>query len=313
MGFRGIFNTNPGSAEAKTSLLSTPLLRLLDHLALNTDPLLPRQSSGARTSAIRKPASEFREHRAYAPGDDVRYVDWKASARQEHIFIKQNADPKAELVYLLLDCSASMAWGDPPKSGAALALAGLLGYLALAHQDRLLVVPVTAKPGHPLGPLWGKGQAALLERYLQALPFGGQVDMARTLAGLPQRRLSQGGLVLVVSDLLGAQFRTLAKALATLPAPAWKVVFCHLLHPAELNPAIHGYFEMLDIETGQKKQYPVTDRVLELYRQRLQAWRDQIAQACQARKAVYTMLPTNGSIAHEFIPELQRSQVVKRL
>jgi len=208
-----------------------------------------------------------------------------------------------------------MAWGDPPKSDTALALANLLGYLALAHQDRLMVVPVGEAPyadtRHSLRPLWGKGQAAMLNRYLQGLHFGGQVDIARTLAGLKQRRLSQGGLVLVISDLLGTQ--DLSRPLAALPAPAWKVVFCHLLHPQELSPQINGHFEMLDIETGQKKRYPVTAKVLELYRQRLQAWRDQIAQTCEERRVVYTMLPTSGSIAQEILPELQRAQVVRRL
>jgi len=319
MWFRSIFNAKTGSGRipagddrGSTSSLSAQTLQLLNRLTLNTDPMLPRQASGARSSATRKPASEFREHRQYAPGDDVRYVDWKASARQEHIFIKQNTDPKAELVYLLLDCSASMAWGKPPKSDTALALANLLGYLALAHQDRLVVLPVAGAPSAGFHhPLWGKGQAALLNRYLQTLSFSGQVDLSRALASLRQRKLSQGGLVLVISDLLGTQ--DLSKALSALPAPSWKVVFCHLLHPDELNPKINGHFEMQDIETGQKKRYPVTAKVLKQYRLRLQAWRDQVAQTCLERRVVYLMLPTQGSIVQEIIPELLRSRVVKRL
>jgi uncharacterized protein (DUF58 family) len=319
MWFRNIFNAET-KQDRKASraaperplagLVSAQVLNTLDYLVLNADPLLPRQASGTRTGAMRRPASEFRDHRQYVPGDDVRYIDWKASGRHEHIFVKQNAEPKAQLVYLLLDCSASMAWGTPPKSATALALAYLLGYLALAHQDRLMVLPVSGQAQHAFGPLWGKGQVAALSRYLQALPFKGQVDITSTLAGVSRRQVSQGGLVLVISDLLGAQ--NMQGALATLPAPAWKVVFCHLLHPDELSPDLNGHFDMQDIETGQKKRYPVTTKILDQYRQRLQAWRDQLAQVCLEKRAIYTMLPANGSIPQEIIPELQRAQVVKR-
>jgi uncharacterized protein (DUF58 family) len=333
MSFRSIFNTKAPNKSANmkvasapnagAALLSSQVLRALDGLALNTDPLLPRQAAGARDGAMRKPASEFREHRPYSPGDDVRYVDWKASARQERIFIKQNADPKAGLIYLLLDCSASMSWGDPPKSATALALAGMLGYLTLANHDRLVVLPVNGltrpEAARPLGPLWGKGQAAVLDRALRELPFGGQVDIARGLSTLRSRRLSPGGLVLVISDLLGAE--DLPRALDALPAPNWKVVVLHLLHPQELDPTIHGYFEMQDIETGLKKEIPVTRKLLEQYHHHLQSWRGRLTQACQERRVTYTMLPTNGSAAQEMsegmiqriLPELLRARVVKRL
>lgn len=307
------------AGESKTGSLtggqlSTQVLRQLSRLYLSTEAIRPRQAGGARTGTMRKPASEFREHRQYAPGDDIRFIDWKASARQEHVFIKQNDDPKAALVYLLVDCSASMAWGEPSKAEMTRALTNLLGYLALAHHDRLVVLSVSGgsenRSTRNLGPLWGKGQAAMLNQYVQALPFGGQVDLARSLAGIGQRTLSQGGLVIVISDLLGTP--DLSLALGALPAPAWKVVVCHLLHPDEISPALNGHFEMVDIETGQKKLYPVTPKILETYRQRLRSWQNTLAQTCLERGATYTMLPTNASITQTVIPQLLRTQVVKR-
>jgi uncharacterized protein (DUF58 family) len=324
MWFQNIFNAKAGSRPAESApgpfnLLSNQQLRQLSRLYLNTGPLSLAQPAGARASLHRRPASEFREHRQYTPGDDVRYVDWKASARQEHIFIKQGDTQKAALVYLLIDCSASMTWGEPAKSRAALALANALGYMALAHSDRLVVLPVGAAGGgsargeglQPLGPLWGQGQAPLLNQYLQAVRFAGQVDVSAALAGLRQRKLSRGGLVLVLSDLLGSG--DLSASLDALPAPAWNVVFCHLLHPAELDPALDGYFEMVDIETGAKKRYPVTPRVLQTYRQRMQNWQGELSRLSLERKAVYNMIPTNWTIEDQIIPRLLRSQVVKRL
>ena len=321
MWFRSIFNgkaqgndPSTGGRTPDSGLLNNQTMRQLNRLALNTGVLLPSQPVGARTSHTRRPASDFLDHRQYTPGDDVRYVDWKASARQEHIYIKQGNFQKAAFVYVLVDYSASMAWGDPPKSNAALALASALGYMALAHNDRLVVIPVTSsqpsRAARALGPLWGRGQAPLLNRYLQATRFQGEVEISHALAGLRSRKISSGGLVLVITDLLGT--KDLARGLDALPAPDWRVVFLHTLHPAEIDPGLRGYYEMQDIETGQKKLYPVTSKVLEKYRQNLQSWQSELAQTCLERSAVYTMIPIDRSLGREILPQLLRARVVKR-
>jgi uncharacterized protein (DUF58 family) len=322
MWFRNIFSgkispaaRRMNSAPAMPAGLSPAALRQLNRLRLNTGPLLPGLAAGSRPSQQRRPAAEFREHRPYTPGDDVRYVDWKASARQEHIFIRQGEHQKDAAVFLFLDRSASMAWGEPPKSRAAIALASALGYLALAQGDRLAVIPASEdRPGDslpPLGPVRGKGQVPLLFNYLQAVQFQGRVDLARVLAGFGQRKPARGGLVLVISDLLN--MGDLAAGLAAFPRPSWKVVVCHLLHPAEIDPALDGYFEFQDIETGGRKHYTVTPRVLETYRQRLQSWQGQLARTCQESNAAYALLPTNWSLESETIPHLRGMQVVSPL
>ena len=326
--FRNIFRGKPRTNQSPlkrpdqgaSAGLSTQTLRQLDRLRLNTGPFMPGPPVGARMSQMRKPAADFRDHRQYTPGDDVRYVDWKASARQEHVFVKQGETQKAAMVYILIDCSASMRWGNPPKSEAALALANALAYMALAHNDRLVLVPVTGTPAADgkitqsmrlMGPFWGKGQAPMLKRYFENLRFQGQIDLTQAMVGLSQRKLSQGGLVLVITDMFGSG--GLPTALARLQAPAWKVVFCHMLHPNEINPDLNGFFEMQDIETQQKKRYQITPKVLEQYRQRLQAWQDELTQMCQKSKAVYSLFPTNGSLENEMIAQLQRIRVVERL
>ncbi len=199
MWFQNFFNANPepdrldlkpSGGPTHFTGLNSALLNQLNRLSLNTGILSPGQPVGSRSSSVRKPASDFRDHRPYTPGDDIRYVDWKASARQEHVFIKQGDDPKAAVVHILIDSSASMAWGDPPKYRAALALANALSYLALAHNDRLVVMPVHGSaPGglsgsvppretlRSLGPLWGKGHTQQLYLYFDAIPFRGQVDL----------------------------------------------------------------------------------------------------------------------------------------
>jgi hypothetical protein len=190
--------------------------------------------------------------------------------------------------------------------------------MALAQGDRLIVAPLVdpeiVKGPPPLGPISGKGQFPGLLNYLRSLRFGGQVDLARSLAGL-SRRSSRGGLVLLLSDLLGTQ--DLSSGLEALTihqsAPAWNVVIFHLLHPAELNPALRGDFELQDIETRQTKCYAVTEKAIEIYSQRLQAWQESLEEICLERKTFYTMIPTHWSLEMETLPHLREANVVRPL
>jgi uncharacterized protein (DUF58 family) len=333
MWFRRIFNADPVARE-KTQparangnrrpavqqsgpaqlALSAATMRQLNRLQLVTGRAVPGTGLGERASHRRRPSPDFREHRAYAPGDDFRFVDWRASARQEHVFIKQGEQLKNVTVTLLVDCSASMNWGNPPKSRAALELAAALGYLALAYGDRLAVLPlVDPQAGQtrpPLRPVSGKGQFPSLLNYLRSLSFGGQIDLGQALAGL-SRSSRGGGLALVVSDLLGTP--DLSTGLQSLASPGWNVALLHLLHREELEPGLSGDFELQDIETRQVRRYTVDAQALEIYRQRLQAWQGNLEAACRERGVRYTLVPADGSLESQVLPTLRAAGVVKPL
>jgi uncharacterized protein (DUF58 family) len=210
-----------------------------------------------------------------------------------------------------------MTWGEPPKTHALLPLAAALSYLALSHGDRLMIVPLTDRAREsssallPLGPVRGKGQFPGLLNYLRALPYGGRIDLGHSLAGFSRSYPMRGGLVLILSDLLGTG--DLTRGLEALPRPAWNVSLLHLLHPSELTPSLRGDYEMQDIETGQKKRYTVTDNALETYQRRLQAWRQTLESACLERKVFYTLISTGWSLENKVIPHLREVCLVKAL
>jgi uncharacterized protein (DUF58 family) len=289
--------------------LSSSALRQLNRLQLTANRYMPGSSVGLRSSLRRKPAYDFREHRMYVPGDDVRFVDWKASARQEHIFIKQGEEPKEVSVYLLIDCSASMRWGEPPKANTLLDLAAALGYLALAHSDRLVIYPSPNPKIRPLGPVSGKGQVPTLLNYLKTIPFDGRADFSEAVKGFTRR--NRGGLTLVLSDLLDV--KRFSNALALLPAPTWDVVVFHLLHPQELEPTLKGDYQMVDIETGRSVNYDVDDTALRMYREKIETWRNDLERSCIENNAFYSLIPTHWSLEREIIPYLRSVQIVSSL
>jgi uncharacterized protein (DUF58 family) len=292
--------------KTKHVLIPAKALRQLDRLYLRGSRELRGESMGQRPSFRRKPTSDFREHRMYVPGDDMRFVDWRASARHEQVFIKQGELPKDVTVYLLLDCSGSMLWGEAPKNRAQLQLAAALGYLALIHRDRLMVYPYGEVANQPLGPVTGRGQIPFYLKYLSELRYGGGANLKMAVKTLT-RRISWGGLMFVLSDLLDDD---LTDSLEYLPAPSWWVNVIHLLHPQEIDPDLQGAMEMIDCETGQKANYDVTKEAVKIYRQRMEEWQSSLDLDCVKNHAFYTLAPTNWSLEREMIAHLRSVQVV---
>src|SRR5205814_6310091 len=70
--------------------------------------------TGIHRSPFRGFSVEFTEHRAYQPGDELRYLDWKILARADRLFVKQFEQETNLRAMILLDASRSMAWRGAP-------------------------------------------------------------------------------------------------------------------------------------------------------------------------------------------------------
>ena len=318
MWFRNIFRlakqinrTTPkmaaGSDSGQTYRLSPVALRQLDRLAIRGSKALRGDRIGGRASNRRKPAAEFREHRMYVPGDDIRFVDWRASARHESVFIRQGEMQKDVIVYLLLDTSGSMLWGKTPKREAQLSIASALGYAALNNGDRLFIYPYGEFQNPEFGPVSGKGQLSGYTRYLNNLKYGGTSNLDRAIESLAQR-VSRGGVVFILSDLL--ERGDLSDVLSSVPAPKWWVNVIHLLHPAELNPEIRGAYELEDSETGRLINFDLNNEAIRRYKERVSVWRDQLEMTSVAEHAFYLLLNTDWALDNEILPYLRERLVL---
>src|SRR5690242_847729 len=83
---------------------------------------------------------EFADHREYAAGDDLRYLDWNIYARHGDFLLKRFQEEQDLHVYLLLDCSQSMAFGEGVKFDLARQVTAALAYIALADLDRVAIL-----------------------------------------------------------------------------------------------------------------------------------------------------------------------------
>ncbi len=95
--------------------------------------------AGNRLSKLRGRGIDFSEVRAYQPGDDVRTIDWRVTARKNKPHTKVFREERERLTLIVVDQTQSMFFGSEVrlKSVAAAELAGLGAWQALNHNDRV--------------------------------------------------------------------------------------------------------------------------------------------------------------------------------
>jgi uncharacterized protein (DUF58 family) len=159
---------------------------------------------GGYRSAFRGGGVEFEESRPYAPGDDVRAIDWNAFARTGVAHVKHYREERDQTVLLLVDVSASMGFGTAGPSKAALAArsAALLAAAAGAAGDRVGLFTFDRGLAGEVPP--GRGEAHEL-RLLRALVGAGRggagtTELAPVLGAL-RERVHRRAIVFLLSDL----------------------------------------------------------------------------------------------------------------
>ncbi len=274
-----------------SSLLDPEFIRRLARLRLLARKRFAGAAGGARRSTRKGQSVEFADHRPYAPGDDIRRIDWNAYARLEELVLRLYIAEEDLSVYLLLDTSASLGHGTPPKLETAARLAAALAYVGLSGSERVGVVPFADGMGAPLAPTRGKGRIGHVLRFLDGLSAGGETDLARTVETFLARR-PRPGLVVLLSDLLdpGGYQRPLDRLMGQRHEP---VIF-HVLSEDEVRPTPGGDFSLVDSERGTAVDVSLDHRAIEAYQKRVAAFVESIAAYCRRRGISY--IPAFGEV-----------------
>src|SRR5579862_510325 len=120
-------------------LFDSNFLKQLEYLSLVSRRVFRGSLLAQRRTKQLGGGLEFADHREYTPGDDFRYLDWNLFARLDTLLLKRFQEEEDLHVYFLLDCSRSMAFGDPPKFDFARRVSAALAYIGLADLDRISV------------------------------------------------------------------------------------------------------------------------------------------------------------------------------
>lgn len=253
---------------------------------------------------------EFSDYRTYAPGDEFRRIDWNAYARLERLFVRLYRAEEDLALSVLVDASASMAWGRPSKIRLAAQLAGALAFIALQSGDRVALAAcrgeVLADQLHGL-----RGQAATWTAWklLERLEGDGTTDIDAALTSYA-RQTRGAGLTVVISDLFSpAGYQ---HGIDALLGRRQDVILAHVLSPDELQPAADmiGEWRLLDSEAGAPMEATITPGVLRAYRQVLQAYVDEAADFCRRRGITYLQLRSDTRISDLVLRTLRTLGVV---
>ncbi len=218
---------------------------------------------GSERSLVRGPGMELAEVREYQPGDDVRHIDWKITARTDTPYVREANVERALDTWLLMDTSASFDWGtaQAAKRDRAAEFATVTGELLTRHGNRVGALMFADQPLEFIPPGSGRTHLMRMLSKLQAAERQsgrGQTDLAAAIARA-ETVMKRKALVLVVSDFIvpdGWQ-----PALGRL-AQRHEVVGVRLHDPRESELPDVGLITLEDPETGEQLTINSSDRKL---------------------------------------------------
>jgi uncharacterized protein (DUF58 family) len=195
---------------------------------------------------------EFTEYRAYTPGDDPRYLDWRLAARTDRYFIKKFEDETNLRCHLVVDLSRSMSYGSQgiTKAQYAITLAATLGYFLDQQGDAVGLMTFDEVMREYLPARHKPGQLRQLMLALEKPVAGTATDVAAPLRKAAEL-LRKRGLVVLISDLL-APVEALEAPLALLAAGGHEVLVFQILDPAEVTFEFPSPARFRDVESGRE-------------------------------------------------------------
>ena len=190
----------PLPAEPPLAERDDALRRRVRQIELRARRALRDQLAGEYRSAFRGRGLEFADVRPYAPGDDVRSIDWKATARLREPYVRRYVEEREQTVLLVVDVSASTAFGRRGRSvrDVGLEIAAVLGLAAARSNDHVGAVAFSERIEHSVAPAKRPQHVWRIIRDLLT-----QSGQGTDLAGAFQyvgRLLRRRAIVVIISD-----------------------------------------------------------------------------------------------------------------
>ncbi len=257
-------------------MLTPRELRLVEGAGLAPRKSLRGAVRGERLTRARGTSTEFRDYREYAPGDDLRHLDWNVLARLDAPVMRTYRDEEDLVAKILVDVSPSMEFGLPTKREAAARYGAAFALAALAGGDGATIEPLGLRtaPGRPL-----RGRGAGPRALKAATELAGGAGREGLAASLRTRLLTAGRptLAVVLSDGLDPEAPSVLRAAAGRGHEVWMV---QILAAGELNPDLEGDLRLVDSEGGTDREITANRSVIEEYRANLAAHGAELEGAC---------------------------------
>ncbi|HEX6961851.1 MAG TPA: DUF58 domain-containing protein [Lacipirellula sp.] len=284
-------------STAAPSKLDPQSVARLEGLQLRARYIVDGFLTGQHRSPYRGQSVEFAEHREYAVGDDLRYVDWKVFGKTDRVYLKQFEAETSLSCYLALDVSESMRYQGPEAALSKLeyaeCLAAALAHLVLRQSDSAGLAMIDSGVRDFLPASGNPAHLDQLIHVMQQAEPSGKSDLGAALGALADR-LRRRSLVVVISDLLGG-VEALSLGLRRLRHARHELIVLHTLDAAELEFP----FQRATLFRGLESLPDVMAEphgVRSAYLSALRAFLEQVHAACRSAQADYELARTDAPL-----------------
>ena len=290
-------------ADATHKFLDPKVLNKITRLDLKARHIVEGFMGGMHKSPYHGFSVEFAEHREYAPGDDLKHLDWKVFGRTDRLYIKEYELETNLRSHILLDTSESMDYGskDVTKLELASHIAASMAYLILRQQDSVGMVcfdkevksfiPTSSSMGH-LRPILGTLAGASAQN---------KTDLGTVLNTLAER-VQRRGLIILISDLFDRP-EAILKSLQHFSHKRHDVIVFHVLDEFELTFP----FERMTLFEGLE-EYPkllIDPRSLrKAYLEEVNKFCEEMRRGCVKQMIDYVRISTDQDLDVELTKSL---------
>jgi len=272
-------------------------LSQLETLRLRTRKEFLGSHTGNYSSPRRGTSLEFADYRRYAPGDDLRYLDWGIYARSDRLYIKLFREEVDLFAYLFVDASASMAFPSPKqKFLAASHIAAALSYVVLANHDHVKLHLLGNSFTHNASPFYrGRRRITDCIKFITSSIPEGPLELATALAE-HLRSLRRPGKAILISDFL-MPATSYQQGLNLLRAFNLDIAVIQVLTRQEVDPPFsYGSLRVVDSETNAEIGFQWDSAARQDYQAKLAQHNSQIRSFCHQSGIHYSLYVTDREL-----------------
>ena len=273
-------------------LLEPSVVERLNQLSLSARRVVEGNSAGLHRSPLKGASIEFRQHRAYTPGDDPRRLDWRVLGRTDRPYIKEYDEETNLRCILMLDRSGSMAYGGrgATKFDYASRLVASLAYLMLARTEGVGLAVYGPRVEQWIPPHAASTQLSHVIDVLERVTPKAASQPDRSMRDVADR-LGRRALVIVVSDFL-TPVAAIRAGLARLHHDRHELILLQVRDADEETFPFRSVSRFRGLE-GEKPCLCETGLVRKNYLQNLAQHREDLQRACHTLGGEFAIFRTD--------------------
>lgn len=230
-------------------MLSPEIIKKIKNIHIKTGRIVNTMMAGQYKSVFRGSGIEFEEVREYSPGDDIKSIDWKVSARMGRPYIKLYREERELIVMLLVDMSASGYFGTTEnlKMETAAEIASILAFNAIRNNDKVGAILFTDRVEKYIPPKKGSAHVwRVIKEMFTFRPEYKGTDIQNAVAYLG-RVCRKKTVSFLISDFLAEDYVRQIR----LASKKHELISVLLSDPGEFSLPDAGILSLQDFETGE--------------------------------------------------------------